>query len=330
MDSQLKNLRLQKWIAFFSVILLLAKLFAYFLTHSVAVLSDALEGIVNVAAGFLGWYSLSISAKPKDYDHPYGHGKIEFISAGIEGGMILIAGILIFYEGVKNLIHPKPLLQLDIGILLISIAGLFNFIMGFMAVKTGKKSNSLALIASGKHLQSDTYTTLGVLVGLALVYFTDLLWIDSLTGIIFSGVIIYTGYSILRKSVAGIMDESDHKLLEKVADTLEKNRRQNWIDFHNLRIIKYGSKLHLDCHLTVPWYLTVREAHVEVEVIAQLVRKEFGKSLELFIHEDDCQSYACKICLKQPCPERKFEYKNSISWNVKNLVEDKEHGAIKD
>src|SRR5688572_17653911 len=276
MDNARKNIRVQQWVAIISVILLAVKIGAYFLTNSVAILTDALESIVNVLAGFVGLYSLYISAKPGDDDHPYGHGKVEFISAALEGSMIFVAGSLIIYQSIRNLISPETLHQLDIGIVLIAVAGAANYILGTVCVRTGKKNNSLALVASGKHLQSDTYSTLGILIGLGVLYFTDIYWLDSVVAIIFSLIIIYTGYKIIRTSIAGIMDETDTQLLQKMVTMLNEHRRENWIDLHNLRIIKYGSVLHLDCHLTVPWYLNVHEAHREIDALANLVRKEFG------------------------------------------------------
>jgi cation diffusion facilitator family transporter len=320
-----KNIQIQKWVAALSVMLLLIKLVAYYLTHSVAILTDALESIVNVVAGFVGLYSLHLSAKPRDEDHPYGHGKAEFLSASIEGSMIFIAGILILYKSFDTLLHPRQIQKLDVGILLITISAVANFIMGSLCVRTGNKNNSLALVASGRHLQSDTYSTVGLLVGLGLIYFTHINWIDSVVAIIFGVLILFTGYKIVRKSVAGIMDEVDIELLKKLVDTLNRNRRVNWIDLHNLRIIKYGSLLHLDCHLTVPWYLNVNEAHAEIEALGNLVRKEFGNSLELFVHSDGCQEFSCRICDKQDCPVRKHLLEKKVEWTVENISTDNKH-----
>lgn len=320
-----QNIRIQQWVAAISVVLLAGKLTAYYLTHSVAILTDALESIVNVVAGFFGLYSLYLSAKPRDEDHPYGHGKIEFVSSAIEGSMIFIAGIMIVYQAVSQLISPSVIHQLDIGMLLIAITGIVNYVMGSICIRTGRKNNSLALIASGKHLHSDTYSTLGILAGLALIYFTDVQWIDSAVAIVFSFVILYTGYSIIRESLAGIMDEQDTALLKKMVTQLDKERRENWIDLHNVRIIKYGSRLHLDCHLTVPWYLNVHEAHVEIDALAELVKREFGESLELFVHSDGCLDFSCKICDKQQCPVRKHAFEKRITWTVANIATDKKH-----
>lgn len=305
--------------------MLAIKIIAWLITNSVAILTDALESIVNVAAGLFGVYSLFISAKPKDTDHPYGHGKIEFISAAIEGTLITVAGLFIIYEAVVHLTNPQSIYKLDYGILLIAFTALINFIAGTICVRTGKKNNSLVLIASGRHLSSDAYTSLGIITGLLLLYFTGLRWIDSVVAFIFAIVIIVTGYRIIRSSVAGIMDEADEMLLNKVVESLNENRSVNWMDLHNLRIIKYGPTLHLDCHLTVPWYFNVNEAHKEVDTLSGLVRKNYGESVELFVHSDGCMEFSCPVCDKFECPVRQHPFQKKILWTMKNISSNMKH-----
>lgn len=325
-SKQQQNLRVQKWVAVLSVFILVIKFVAYYSTHSLSILTDALESIVNVTAGFIGLYSLYVAAKPRDMDHPYGHGKAEFLSAAVEGTLISGAGAIILYKAVQNLIHPVQLHKLDTGIWLVAATALANFAIGFYCLQIGKKNNSIALQASGRHLQSDTLSTIGIIIGLILLYFTDLLWIDSVVAIIFGILIMITGYRILRKSIAGIMDEADSDLLGRMVDILNTNRQINWIDMHNLRVIKYGSVLHLDCHLTVPWYLNVHEAHQEIDSLAALVRREFGESLELFVHCDGCLPFSCQICKKAECRERKNNFEQEISWTLDNISTNKKHG----
>ncbi len=319
------NLRLQKIITVVAILLLIIKVAAWYLTNSVAILTDALESIVNVVAGLLGVYSLFISAKPKDENHPYGHGKAEFISAAVEGTLIIVAGVLIIYKAIDSLINPHQIQKLDYGIILVAGTAVVNFIAGTICLNAGKKNNSLALIASGKHLRTDTWSTLGIIIGLLLLYFTKLLWLDSLVAIIFSFIIIYTGYKIIRTSIAGIMDEADIELLKKLVALLNENRKENWIDLHNLRLIKYGGTLHIDCHLTVPWYLNVREAHGEVEALALLVQKEFGEAVELFVHSDDCREFSCRICYKKNCLVRQHNFEEKVEWTIDNISRDSKH-----
>jgi cation diffusion facilitator family transporter len=321
------NLRLQRTIAFFSAFLLIAKFWAYYLTSSVAVLTDALESIVNVVAGFIGLYSLYVAAKPRDIDHPYGHGKAEFISAAVEGTLVLSAGLLIIYTAVSNLFNPVPIEKLDTGIYLVAATAVINWGLGYFSLRQGRKTASLALVASGKHLQTDTYSTIGIIIGLALISVTHYLWIDSAVAIGFGLFIIYTGYKILRVSLAGIMDEADMVLLEGMVDVLEKARRDNWVDLHNLRVIKYGPLLHVDCHLTVPWYLNVHQAHKEIDVLSQLIRNNFGESLELFVHSDGCQYFQCPICKKGDCPVRQHPFEGAVDWSLENALQNEKHGV---
>ena len=310
-----------------SVLLLVAKTVAWYLTGSVAILTDAFESIVNVVAGLIGVYSLYISAKPRDEDHPYGHGKAEFISAAVEGTLISIAGLIIIYEAFNNLIHPHSIQKLDHGIILVAVTGLINYFAGAVCIRTGKRNNSLALVSTGKHLQTDTWSTMGIVVGLILILITKLAWLDSAVAILFSLFIIYTGYTILRSSLAGIMDEADTALLEKMVQMLNANRRPNWIDLHNLRIIKYGSTIHVDCHLTVPWYLNVHEAHEEIDALSNLVKQEYGETVELFVHSDGCLDFSCRICTKTDCPVRQHAFEKKIAWTMENVSSNRKHQA---
>lgn len=305
--------------------ILAVKIIAYYLTNSVSILTDALESIVNVAAGFIGLYSLYVAAKPKDRDHPYGHGKAEFLSAAIEGTMIATAGAIILYKAVKNLLQPDLLQKLDYGILLVTATAVVNFILGYSCSRIGQKNNSLALIASGRHLQTDTWSTLGIVVGLILLYFTGYKWIDSTVAILFGVWIVFTGYQIVRRSIAGIMDEADLQLLSRMVKLLNANRKKNWVDLHNLRVIKYGTVLHVDCHLTVPWYLNMHEAHWEIDGLAELIRKEFGESLELLVHSDGCLPFSCRICDKTDCTVRKNNFEQKMEWTLENISKNQKH-----
>ena len=328
LQTEQQNLTVQKWVASISVMLLAVKFIAYYSTHSVSVLTDALESIVNVAAGFIGLFSLYVAAKPRDKDHPYGHGKAEFLSAAIEGTMILSAGAIILYKAIQHLINPVELHKIDFGMLLIAATAIINFITGYFCLRIGKKNNSLALVASGRHLQSDTWSTVGIIIGLTFLFLTGYRWIDSAVAIFFGVYIMFTGYRILRRSIAGIMDEADIKLLSRMVQLLNADRRENWVDLHNLRVIKYGSVLHVDCHLTVPWYLNVKEAHTEIDALAQLIRKEFGESLELFVHTDGCLYSQCPICIKDDCPVRKHVFTKEVEWSLENISQNKKHELI--
>ncbi|RYZ19255.1 MAG: cation transporter, partial [Sphingobacteriales bacterium] len=263
--------------------------------------------------------------KPRDANHPYGHGKAEFISAAVEGTLVLSAGILVIYNSGERLIYPGEVVQLDLGMILIGSTAVINWILGFIARKQGSRSGSLALTSSGKHLQSDTYSTVAIIAGLALMSITGFLWIDSVVAAAFGIFIIYTGYRIIRTSLAGIMDEADMDLLKEMVAILEKHKMENWVDLHNLRVIKYGNVLHVDCHLTVPWYFNVHQAHAEIDILAKLIRSKFGESLELFVHSDGCLYFQCPICEKKDCPVRQHDFKERLEWTVDNSLQNEKH-----
>ena len=154
--------------------------------------------------------------------------KVEFVTAGIEGSLIAIAGIMIIYEGINSLVVGRVLKGLDWGIAIIAATALVNYLLGYISIKKGERENSIVLISSGKHLQSDTITTLGVVISLVVVYFTRIYWIDSVVALGFGCYIIFVGYKIVRKSLSGIMDEQNPELLNNIIDLLEKNRHTEW------------------------------------------------------------------------------------------------------
>lgn len=317
----------QKLIAVFGIILFIGKIVAWKLTKSDAVFSDAMESIVNIISAFMGLYSLYLAAKPKDEDHPYGHGKVEFVTSGIEGALIAIAGVIIIYEGSNSLIAGKVLNKLDWGIFIIAATAIINYLLGYISIKKGENENSLVLISSGKHLQSDTITTLGVVVSLIVVYFTKIYWIDSVVALIFGAYIIFVGYKIVRKSLSGIMDEQDPDLLNQIIALLEENRRIEWIDVHNMKIQQFGASLHIDAHITLPWYYSLREAHNEMEKVIILLAQNTKRSVEFNFHMDDCRPVSCPVCQIMDCPVREKDFVKRVEWTPENVTRVEKHTA---
>ena len=298
------------------------------MTHSLSVLSDALESIVNVMAGLIGLYSLYVASKPKDKDHPYGHGKAEFISSAFEGSLIITAGGIILYESIITFFEPSSLHNLDNGIWVLLSTAVLNMVAGLIAKAIGKKNNSLALTSSGQHLLIDSYTTYAVVIGIGLVLYTGYNGIDTSIAIGMGIWIIYNGYKIIRESLAGIMDEADMALLDAVIQELNLSRHTNWIDLHNLRVIKYGALMHIDCHLTVPWYFNVNEAHAAVDEFTKLIKNKFGDSVEFFVHTDGCMPFSCAICTIENCEKRNAPFKQKLAWNRENVLSDLKHQLV--
>lgn len=313
------KLKVQKRIVLVSFVILIAKFIAYYVTHSVGVLTDAMESIVNVVAGAVSLYSLHLAMQPQDRNHPFGHGKIELISASSEGILIIIAGIMIIYEAVKRLLFPVEIQKLDIGIYIIAFSGVINYLLGTYSIRTGKKHNSVALVAGGKHLHSDTYSTIGLVIGLLALFFTKISWIDSALALLFGGIIIFTGISILRQTITGLVDHADEQLLGEMVTVLNENRQPEWIDIHNTKIIKSGNYLYIDCDLTVPWYYTVEAGHNLGSQLKDVLNQKYGNRIQLTIHIDPCnitQTCKCEKCMLVKCPHRQKPFTQQQNMDI--------------
>ncbi len=325
-SSSISPLQYQSIAIGIGIVLTVVKFFAWGITNSNAILTDALENIINVVAGAIGWYSLWLSARPRDRNHPYGHGKIEFVSTGFEGGLIFLAGALIIGKAVFNLFHPTQLHSLEEGIGLILFSGLVNFLTGWWLLRIGKKRRILVLQSEGRHLLSDAYSSAGLLIGLVIVLITDIFWLDHLIAILFGSIILYTGFKLLRTAFAGIMDEADYELINEMVEVLEEKRQTNWVDVHNFRVIKYGNEYHVDCHLTLPWYFNLQQGHDEVTQFENLLKAYDPAISEFFIHVDPCSPpSACKICLKKDCEQRKNPFSRYVKWELNNVMDDERH-----
>lgn len=326
-QSKNSNFAFQRNVAIVGILLFLAKLVAWHLTNSDAVFSDAMESIVNIIAAFMGLYALYLAAKPKDVDHPYGHGKVEFVTSGIEGALIVFAGVIIIVQAIDSLLQGNQPKKLDWGILIVAATAIINYVMGYISIKKGIRENSLVLQSSGKHLQSDTITTLGVVMSLILVYLTKVFWIDAVTALLFGTYIIVVGYKIIRKSLSGIMDEADLEMLARLANFLNQHRQPAWIDIHNMRIQQHGSKLHIDAHLTLPWYFELRKAHEEMEKIYRLIGENTDRNIEFNFHLDDCKPTSCEICQLKDCKVRQKDFVKRIEWNSHNISQLRKHNV---
>lgn len=307
------------------IILMLFKFTAYLITHSNAILTDAVESIVNVIASGFAFYSIHLSSQPKDENHPYGHGKVEFFSVFLEGGLIFIAGLLIVGKAVYNIFFPEQISNLLEGMGVLAFTGLVNFALGTYMIKKGKSLYSLTIMADGKHLQVDSYSTLGLLVGLLLLYMTGVQQIDIVLSLGLGFYILFSGYKLLRKSIGGLMDESDFELINQVVQILEENRKDSWIDVHNLRVQRYGHELHIDCHMTLPNYFDLIKVHEEVSQVDALINKKVHIDTELFIHADPCLPACCHYCNMKNCPIRSEEKKVDIVWDAPLVMRNKKH-----
>lgn len=322
-----KETELKKKAALISLsigfLMFFGKIGAYFLTGSAAVLSDALESIVHIAATSFAFYSLHLSTKPADKEHPYGHGKIEFFSAGFEGAMIMIAAISIIAYAVRDIIIPREISQLDTGAIIITAASIINLLLGYYLIQTGKRTKSLILIADGKHVLTDSITSFGAVAALILVLITDIKLFDPVIAILLALNILWTGKHLVRESVGGLMNENDDKIIGSIGLGLETQRKEHpdWIDVHRLRYWKSGDKYMIDFHLIVPYYKSVAESHETVDQVEKRIIESLGtKQVESLIHLDPCNPRCCYICNMPECGSRKEPNSKYYRWDAKKIT----------
>lgn len=325
MPHSKQNIKIQYYLTVLTVVVFALKLVVFFMTHSLSVLSDTLESVVNIVATLVGSYSMYIAAKPKDKDHPYGHGKAEFISSAFQGSLIIGVGFLIIYESIQSYFHPGTLHNLGNGFWLLIVIATINIATALFVMRMGKQNKTSSLVTSGKLFLIDFFTTFSVAIGLLILMFTGIQKVDAIIAILLGSWVLFDGYKILRASLAGIMDEADMALLENVISEINANRQVNWIDLHNLRVIKYGPLLHIDCHLTMPWYLNVHEAHIVMDNFTDIVKSKFGDSVEFFIHIDGCMPFSCDICAIENCEKRQAPFQKKLDWTMENVLANNKH-----
>jgi cation diffusion facilitator family transporter len=301
--------------------LMALKFYAYRLTHSSAILSDALESIINVVASAFALGSILLAAKPPDESHPYGHGKIEYFSAGFEGALIILAALGIFKAGIGHILHPQPLPRLEMGLALLLGAGLINLLLGIGLVRVGRRTHSLALVADGKHLLTDVYTSGGVLAGLLLVRQTGWYWLDGAVACLVGLNILVIGAKLVRQSFSALMHASDPDLLKEIATLVAEHRKGVWIDIHQLRAWRSGNFVYIDFHLVLPRDYSLEEAHGEVKELERLIADHFGGAASVLIHTDPCTDTECPVCRRHLCGLRQNDYGGAVSWKWQTLIQ---------
>lgn len=321
--AAVENYKFQRVIVVVGVVLLSMKLAAWLITSSVAIMTDALESVVNVAAGLIGLYALHLAAKPPDREHPFGHGGAETISSSIEGVMIAIAGAFIVMEASSRILNPQDVRQLDLGLILIAVAGVANYALGRAAILRGRKNGSPALEASGKHLCSDTYSSAGIVAGLLIMSYLssaghDVPWIDGAIAMFFGIVILGTGAGVIKKSMDAVLGTTDAELLGSLLKTLNAHRREDWIDIHAVRVLKVGSTLHVDMHIVLPRYITVREQFEEFSKVKAAMKAEFGRRADVNIMAEPCHDSDCPHCTRE-CDIRAAGFVEWVEWTLEGI-----------
>ena len=312
-----------------SVVLLAAKYEAYLLTGSTAILSDALESIVNVVAAVFALGGLVFAGRPADRNHPYGHGKIEFFSAAFEGGLIAFASVVIVYEAVRILLAGAEVRQIGSGVVIVLATGLVNLVLGWYLVRTGRRYQSLTLVADGKHVISDFWTSAGVVVGLLLVHLTGRAWLDPLVALLVALWLMWTGFKLVRHAAGGLLDEEDPVLLSRVLNALQTYVGHGVIRVHHLRAIRSGRFHHVEAHLVVPEFWSVERAHDVSEEVAARVIVDLGVEGEMVFHTDPCHRTYCAVCDLEDCAIRREPFLKVTPLTLEEAVQpDMPHPAL--
>lgn len=262
-----------------SLVMLAGKLTAYLITHSTAIFSDALESCVHGAATALAAFSLWYAARPADSGHPYGHGRIAYFSAGFEGALVFAAAVAVVYGGIAGLVRGPRLQWLGVGLLISGCLALINIVLGLALLRVGRRHNALILVANGKHVLSDVWTTAAAIVGLGLVMITGRPWLDPLAALIIGAGIMLSGVSLVRRAFGGLMDQVDERTADRLIGVLEGQVSGGAISaFHQLRCRMMNDEIWVDVHLLVPGDLSTRDAHTRVSRLEEGIRREFPYS----------------------------------------------------
>lgn len=265
-------------------LMLALKWSAYLLTGSIAIFSDAMETIVHIAAVGFAWYSLRITYLPADDDHHFGHDKITFFSAGLEGALIILAAIIIIQTAIDKLITGVTLEQIGFGTALTATAAAINTMLGVYLVKTGKNNKSLIIEANGRHILTDAWTSAGAIAGLLLAYLTGSYWIDPLMALFFGANIIFEGGKLIRRSIQGLMDKTDPELFTSVQDILSSQCSVLGISYHRLRLRMSGNVVYIDFHLQFPDETTIESAHLQATQIEQTIQQKVAHPCDIVTH----------------------------------------------
>lgn len=286
------------------ILILGLKYYAYLVSGSTALKSDAIESVVNIVAAFFALGAVIFADKPADKEHPYGHGKIEHFSAAFEGGLISLAAVLIAWAAIDAMWHGVELKDLGLGLVLNFIAGLLNGLLGLFLVMSGRKQRSRAIEADGHHVLSDFWTTLGIALGLLLVKLTGLRWLDPVMALGVAVLLARTGFKLVRSSSQALLDMEDPALLAQLIEVINRNRPVDIITIHELRTLRSGRYTHVDIHMVIPEFYEIGRAHDLAEGFGKQVIAQVGLEGELHTHIDPCQRAWCRQCGVADCAIR--------------------------
>ena len=303
-----------------AAVLVATKFTAYAWTGSQAIFSDALESIVNVVAAAFAITVVVYAGRPADRDHPYGHGKLEFFSAAFEGGLIFCAALVILWQASVALLERQAPQRLELGLVLVALAGAVNGALGWFLVRHGRRHHSAAIEADGHHVLTDFYTSVGVLAGLAGVALTGWWWLDPATAAAMGLLLLVTGWRLVRRAAGALLDEEDPAFLRRVVQVLGPRVGDGIIRVHRMRAIRAGRFRHISAHLVVPEFWTVEQAHDAAEALSASVLRELGGEADIEFHTDPCERAYCATCDLEACSVRAQPFQRLSPLTVDEAV----------
>jgi cation diffusion facilitator family transporter len=298
------------------------KLYAANISNSSAIRSDALEGTVNILAAAFGLFSILFSEKPADHDHPYGHGKIEHFAAVFEGGLISLAGFLILIDTASRYFNHSEPSNLGKGLLISFAAGALNGVIGITIYYAGKKYDSTTLRSDGLHLLSDFWSTLGLSAGLGLALYTGWTWIDPILAIAVGIMLFVAGYKVFKPSWNTLLDAVNPELIQKIVEKLNSIKLEPAITIHELKMQEFGRDAHVDLHIVVPEFFTIKEAHHISDRIVKELQITLGSNSMIHAHMDPCAKLYCNECNFENCPIRKQPFTSRKPLTMESIVLD--------
>lgn len=302
-----------------SISLVILKFIAFAITGSSAILSDAVESLINIVTSGFAFFAVWLSGQPRDREHPYGHGKIEYLSAGLEGILVVVAGIAILGISIYRTVHPPVLEDLDLGAGLTLFAALFAAGAGMLLIRAGRQHESQSLEADGVHLRTDAVTSFGAAFGVMMVKLTGWIWLDALLAGALSLWLLYEGVQVVRRAVGGILDEASPQLLDTIAEVLERERKPGWMVPHHTKVHRLGQTIHIDLHIVFPRFWSIEETHAETEALEQAIRERFGEKSEIMVHMEACRPDGCISCDLTDCPVRSSPFAGRETWSGESI-----------
>lgn len=334
MEAQVKDasqtLKWGKIALAVSASLMLAKMGVYFITGSVAVLSDAIESVINIATSGFALYAVWLASLPRDKEHPYGHGRVEYIAEAGEGVAITVAGLAILLVAFSRSSGHESMDASALGIVLIGLIAVVTYIAGTVIVRAGKQTKSPTLVADGLHIRADAITTIGAFVGVVLVYITGLQWIDQAVAGLLGAWLVWSGGRLLFGASANLMDQADPALLDELGGVFQEVREPGWVAPHLTRVHRLGQSIHVDMHMVFPRYWPLERAHDASRTLEKALEAHYGPDADLMLHMEACTPVSCSYCDVSACPVRATPFEGRRVWTGEYIAAPFRHGGKRD